>query len=164
MANGWTVQVSADDGVDYVPFGPLGDAIPATFTATIQYDGAPVVMAVRAGFGGDKIVVESATVARTDGTSVTPRDMSALELGAVVQDVGGAAVQPGHGAHLGHRPDKRPDDDELELVAACYWFHYVTWGRPRQAVMGIWDLPRATANRWITKARERFDMPDGGAP
>jgi hypothetical protein len=35
----------------------------------------------------------------------------------------------------------------------------VSWGQPRQAVMLAYDLPRSTANQWILKARDLYDLP-----
>lgn len=50
------------------------------------------------------------------------------------------------------------------MLASIYAFEHAAWGNPRQAVMGFWDLPRATANRWIRKARQLYPtvMPGEG--
>jgi hypothetical protein len=38
----------------------------------------------------------------------------------------------------------------------------VSRGQPRQAVMALWGVSRATANRWLRRCRELFDMPEVG--
>lgn len=146
-----------------VPFGPLRDALPASFTREIEYADSPIRVIVRASFDGQQVAVRSVEVHGRDEHAVTPRDVAGLELGAVVRNVAEAITDPGDGAHVDHRPGRKPTDEELQLVAAVYWFHHVIGGEPRRAVMAHWDLPRSTANRWITRCRERFDMPEVGS-
>ena len=37
------------------------------------------------------------------------------------------------------------------------------WGKPRQAIMSAFELPRSTANHWIRKAREKYGLPGAHA-
>lgn len=142
-----------------MPFGPLGDALPGAFTSTVSYTDPPVRMKLRCTFGGQRVAVESVHVERKDGDSLTPRDLVALELGAVVQIAAATVASPMRGAQVEPRPDRRPTDDELVLVAGVYWFSHATWGTPRQQVMETWGLTRTTANRWLRKARTLGLMP-----
>lgn len=150
-----------DQGAEWIPFGPDGDGLPAGFTATVDYSERPITVTLHITFAGDRVQVDPVTVRSKEGQGVTPRDMANLQLGEVVQDAARAAVAPGHGAHVDPRPGRKPTPDELRLVASVYWFHHVTWGEPRRAVMAVWDIPRATANRWLRRCRELYDMPGG---
>lgn len=160
MDNRWSVSDSVDAVGERVPFGPAGDTLPASFTGYAVYARNPVALSLRASFDSDRVRLDELTITSRNNRGLTVRDVVGLEVGAVVRDVSRQAVQPGHGAHVGHRPGKRPTPDELQLVAAVYWFHYVTWGRPRQAVMAVWDLPSATASRWLRKCRDLYVMPE----
>lgn len=143
-----------------MPFGPAGDTIPTSFTGTADYAQKTVALTLRASFDGQRVRVDELTITSKNGRGVTPRDVANLEVGAVVRDVSAYAVAPGHGAHVGRRRGRRPTPDELELVAAVYWFHHATWGEPRRAVMAIWEVSRTTANRWLRQCRELYDMPE----
>lgn len=143
--------------------GPAGDTLPARFTAQVDYTEHPLRVTFAASFDGTgRVKVSSVVVERSDGESVTPEDMTGLQLAEVV----GLAVRetidhaPGVTARVEiGRPDGPPDEDDLRLLARLYWLSYVTWGQPRQAVMLAFDLPRTTANRWIRKAREHYALP-----
>lgn len=147
-----------------MPFGP-DDTLPAAFNAVVEQDSLRVTLDLR--FGGERVSASSVHIERIDDASVTPRDVAGMKLGEVIYRATKAMMSPGHGAHIARRPGKRPDKDELRLVAACYSFEHAAWGNPRRAVMAIWadedgnELPRATANRWINKARELYPMPKG---
>lgn len=155
----FSVKTKSVDG-ERVPFGPLDDSLPKSWTAHVAYSDSPLELELSARFDGRRVVIDRVTVIRPDGAGVNPEDLVALQLGQVVQHVAEGAVSPGHGAHVGRRPGRRPTDEELKLVAAVYWFHHVTWGAPRQAVMALWDIPRSTANRWLRRARELYPMPE----
>jgi hypothetical protein len=102
--------------------------------------------------GSSRIDIEALEVCRTDSRSLTPRDLTRVQLADVVRKAAGAMVRPGQGAHMDLRPGRKPTPDELKLVAAVYWYHHVAWSHPRRAVMAMWDLPRTTASRWINRA------------
>lgn len=159
MSNRWAAVADVDLSAEPVPFGPLGDALPAAFTSAVDYTDPPLQMTLRCTFGGQRVAVESVQIERTDGESLTPRDLVALELGAVVQIAAATVADPMRGAQVEPRPDRRPTEDELVLVAGVYWFSHATWGNPRQRVMDTWDLTRTTANRWLRKARALGLMP-----
>lgn len=161
MAERWTVTSDVDPGVEWIPFGPEGDELPAAFTATVDYSERPVTVTLGLTFAGERVRVATVTVQGKDGQGVTPRDMANLQLGEVVQDAVRPMVNPGHGRGVRPRPGQKPTPDELRLVASVYWFHHVAWGDPRRAVMVLWDIPRATANRWLRRCRELYDMPGG---
>ncbi|GLZ10268.1 hypothetical protein Acsp04_05030 [Actinomadura sp. NBRC 104425] len=149
-----------DQGAGYISFGPLGDKLPSAFTATVDYAERPVTMTVHVTFDGRRARVDKLIIESKNGREVTPRDVAGLQLGEVVRDATRARITPGAGLAVDRRPDRRPTPDELQLVAGVYWAHYVMWGDPRRAVMAIWDIPRATANRWLRRCRELYDMPE----
>lgn len=160
MTDRWSVKSVVDGGAARVPFGPLRDTLPAAWTAAVDYSDLPVTVVMRLSFDGQRVRLNKFTVTGKDGHEVTARDVARLEVDRAVHDAAAAAVQPGDGAHVSRRAGAKPTRDELELVAAVYWFHHVSRGQPRQAVMGIWDVSRATANRWLRRCRELFDMPE----
>jgi hypothetical protein len=164
----WTVAIRRpkdhDGPIPYVPYGPAGDRLPAQFTAEVEYKERPLRVTIDATFDGvGRVKARVVAVDRTDGESVTPQDMAATQLGAVMSSVVWKATRrPGGGTIMqgGRRDASGPlTDDELLTLARMYWFEYVSWGRPRQAVMNLLELPRSTANYWIRKAREKYGLP-----
>lgn len=151
-------------------FGPSKMGLPASFEGTVTYSGgevppagqadSPLKVTIRATFDGQRVSAMLVGIERTDGTGVTPRDLTMVELGAAIEAVTAGAVSPDHGAHIAPRPGRRPTPDELELVADAYWYHHVIGGNPRQAVMDIWDLPKSTANGWLRKAKALYQFPE----
>lgn len=145
-----------------MPYGPAGDVVPARFLAVVDYSEHPLRLAIRATFNGtDPVRADAVTVERTDGESVAPADMARLQLGAVMGTVVWKATNSGRGTAMqgGRKHDGPPTDDELRTLARMYWFEHVSWGKPRQAVMSRFELPRSTANHWIRKAHERYGLP-----
>jgi hypothetical protein len=157
----WEVTaVEAHEGL--VPYGPGGDRLPGRFTAFVEYTERPLRLKIEATFDGTrKVQAHAVAVDRTDGESVTPQDMAATQLGAVMSSVVFKATRHGRGTIMrGGRRDQGPlTDEELLALARTYWFHYMSWGKPRQAVMSDFELPRSTANYWIRRAREKYGLP-----
>lgn len=150
-----------DEDAEQIAFGPMGDTLPSSWTATVDYSQAAVVVELSCRYTGTgRVRLPSVKVLGKDGHSVTPQDLTTLELAAVVHEAARGLVSPGDGIHLAPRSGVRATPEELRLVAAVYWAHYVTWGSPRQAVMALWSLPRSTANYWLRKARELHNMPE----
>lgn len=155
-----------DDPVPLVPYGPAGDRMPARFAATVDYTEHPLRARIAASFDGtNRVKAEVVSIERTDGASVAPEDMTRLQLGQVMASIVWAATNHGRGTVYqgGRQHDGPPTDDELLTFARMYWFHYVSWGKPRQAVMSAFELSRTTATRWIHKARERYELPGAHA-
>lgn len=147
-----------------VPFGPADDRLPARFVGVVEREDPPVKVSVTASFNGsDRVKVESVSVERTDGESVTPADMARLKPAAVIRSIVYEAMQPGWARVWFDvnelKGTQRPKDDALRAVARLYWLEYVAWASPRQAIMHAADLPRSTANRWIRKARDLYGLP-----
>lgn len=150
----------------HVPYGPGGDKLPARFTAEVTYSAHPIRARLAASFDGvHRVKVESVTVERTDGDSVTPEDMTTLQLAQVIRLAAREALAPGPGVYsrliVGPELPERtvPTDDELLVLARQYWFEFIAWGKPRQNIMSDFNLPRSTANRWIRNARELYGLP-----
>lgn len=141
-----------------ITFGPSKMSLPRTFEGTVNYGDQPFEVEISATFDGNRVRAQVIGIKREDG--VTPRDLATIELGRVIESVTAGAVRPDDGAHVGRRPGRRPTDEELRLVADVYWYHHVTGGNPRQAVMTLWDLPRSTANGWLRRARDLYDFPE----
>jgi hypothetical protein len=169
MTDRWQVVTSPVGRARRVPFGPAGDTLPSRFTAQVDYTTRPLRVTIRASFNGaERVKVESVTVKRTDGESVTPEDMTMLQLGQVVWTAVRDAVD--HGSEpISRLPAGRqaggPTDDELLRLARIYWLAYVSWGKPRQDIRLAFGraidapMPRSTSNQWIRKARERHELP-----
>lgn len=135
--------------------------MPSRFRAKVTSEDDLAVTILGRWDGSNRIELQQvAEIMHADGSPITPRDLTRVQLAEIVQLAGGALAQPGHGAHVGRRPGRKPTPHELKLLASVYWFHYVIWGSPRQAVMKLWDIPRSTANRWIRQAAELYPMPD----
>jgi hypothetical protein len=148
-----------------VSFGPSDDRLPARFAAVADYTGRPLRVLLEMSFDGtDRVKVDAVMVKRTDGQSVTPEDMTALQLAQVVRSVVEEATERGSGVFrrmeiIGPERTDGPSDEELRLLARMYWYEYVSWGKPRQAIMLGFHVPRSTANRWIRRARDRYGLP-----
>ena len=164
----WTVRICAqadqdDRQVKKVPYGPGGDVMPERFAAEVTYADRPIRVRIEATFDGTEARVRARGVAveRTDGGSVTPEDMTATNLGAVMHSVVWEATRHGPGTVAQGRRSASgpPTDEELRTLARIYWREYVAWGKPRQAIMSAFELPRSTANHWIRKAREKYGLP-----
>lgn len=159
VANRWQVLGDVEAHAKRVKLGDTGDSLPARFSATYASDD-DLRVTVKCAFAGDRIEVAEVVVTRADDTGVVPRDLTRVQLEEIVQTVAATVISPNsNGLDRGERTDMRPTPDELALVAATYWFAYASWGDPRRAIMRRWDLPRSTANRWITKAAELHPMP-----
>lgn len=154
-------KVDAD--AEWLAFGPAGDRLPSGWWSDVDYSRAEITVRLRCIYSGaGRVQVPIVEVTAKEDRSIAPYDLTTLEMAAVVREASGAMVDPGHGLRVDKRPGRRPTPDELYLLAAVYWAEYVTWGSPRQAVMGYWSLPRSTANGWIRRARELYAMPGDG--
>lgn len=161
----WKVEIEppADDEppVPWITYGPAKDRLPARFGAVIEYAERPLRVRIAATFdGAERVKAQVVAVERTDGQSVTPEDMTATQLGAVMDAVVWEATE--HHGVLGQGGRGRtgpPTDEELLTLAQIYWREYIAWRKPRQAVMSTFELPRSTANAWIRKAREKYGLP-----
>lgn len=141
----------------WVPYGPAAGGLPGQFEAIVEHSDRPLLMKIEATFDGrSRLRAGRVSVERTDGESVTAQDMAATQLAAVMRTV---AVNAGLTGPLAG-PDE-PADDDLRLLslARTYWVEYVSWGKPREAVMELYGLPRSTANYWLRKAREKYGLP-----
>jgi hypothetical protein len=162
----WIITGDADWASERIPVGPEGDTLPRWFNAAYRnLEDPDLTLHLRCRFPGERVVVDEVTLKGANGRTITPRDMATMEVGRAVLLAAGMFAEPGKGAcHLDDRPDRRPTKDELRHVAAIYAFSHASWGKPREAVMRVWQIPRSTANRWIRKARELFPehMPRSG--
>ncbi|MEV0431249.1 hypothetical protein [Micromonospora sp. NPDC050495] len=156
----------APEGVPWIPYGPAGDRLPERFVALVEYETQPLRARIAASFNGaERVRADVVSVERTDGASVSPEDLTTLQLGAVMSSVVWQATRRGKGvAEQWGRSRTGPlDDAEVLTLARMYWFEYVSWGKPRLAIMAAFKLPRSTANRWIRKAREVHGLPGAHA-
>lgn len=136
--------------------------LPERFAAEVIYAGRPLRVRIDCRFDGTtRVRAQVVAVDRTDGESVTPEDMAATNLGAVMGSVVWDATRKGKGTVVqgGRSRTGPPTDEELLTLARMYWFEFVSWGKPRQKIMDAFELPRSTANYWIRKARDRYALP-----
>lgn len=166
MADRWRpVKTRVPRGTRLVSFGPFGDRLPARFEYVAESVEHPLQVMVSASFDGtDRVRVDRVCIERTDETSVTPEDMTRVQLAQVVHGVAHStamdlAVQFGARVEWGREHDGPLDDDEIRRLARQYWLEYVTWGKPRQHIMSAFELARTTATRAIHKARDRYGLP-----
>jgi hypothetical protein len=169
MDERWKVGVRRPAGVEWVTFGPSGDQLPAEFQVLAEATDRPLRLLVAATFDGvHRVCARSVLIERTDGESVAPEDLIGTQLATVmVNAIRNRAIRyGGKGGILmkgGRLADGPPSDDELCLLARMYWLEHVAWGKPRQAAMSAFELPRSTANAWIRKARDRYGLPGAHA-
>lgn len=134
-----------------VPFGPAKDQLPSRFGAVYTYADLPLRVSLDVTFDGvQRARIERWSVDRLDAESLTPEDLASMRPASVMSQVVLAAMRPNDGPL---------PDDELFKVARVYWAHWVSWGKPRQALIEAFGLPRSTANYWIRKARDRHGLP-----
>lgn len=140
-----------------MPVGVLGWTLPRTFRRTLDHGSEPFLLHLDCEFEGERVAVrEVAIESRNGGRSITPRDLSAVELGRAVYLLTESELRPEHALPTERRSGRESTDEELRLLASVYATMHAAWGKPRLAVMGLWSLPRATANRWIDKARDKY--------
>jgi hypothetical protein len=153
-----------DEGREtWVPYGPAGDRMPAAFEVTVAYADQPLRMQITATFdGASKVRARVVSLERTDGESVTAEDMASTRLASVMGTVVLKATKHAPGTILrggARSASGPPTDEELLTLARIYWYEFVSWGKPRQAIMSAFDLPRSTASVWIRRARDKYDLP-----
>lgn len=152
--------MTVDKRAKPIVFGPMEDRIPSEFRASVQWTELPGLTAELAiNIANDRIRIGVLEMRSESAPGIVSSDLAKLELRAVARHAAEAAVNPGHGAFVGRRPAMRPTPEELRLLAQVYWFQYMTWGDPRRAIMAHWEIPRATASRWIRSARELYPLP-----
>lgn len=155
----WTIESAFyDDSPTKVPLGPYErDWLPDRFTATAVDERAGWRVELMGTFDGAKIAVPTLSLSRSLG--IKPGDLTALALPEIVRFAAESLGTVDEASHVARRPDRKPQGEELKLVAAVYCWNYATWGQPRQAVMRHWDLKPATANYWITQAAKVHSIP-----
>lgn len=164
VADRWTISnTRSGEGAERLPIGPGPDRLPSAFTAKLDHSAEPFVLDLSCKYRGlgSRIEVDQVTVTAREGRTITPRDLSAVQLARAVALVATQVVKPGAVVHMDRRLGRRPTADELRLVAEVYSWHYVSWGAPARAVMDLWEIPRSTANRWLRSAREMYPAMPG---
>ncbi|HSJ43840.1 MAG TPA: hypothetical protein VK923_04055 [Euzebyales bacterium] len=130
-------------------------------------DGFAYVVTLTVVHNGDRYVVERMECAQTD--SGPPVDSSGLRIIPVAQLVSQAVVPYVWRGEPGERGSKwapfvgasrddaanGPTDEALRKVAVVYAVTYAVGQAPVKKVTEVFGVPRSTAGRWVTMARER---------
>jgi hypothetical protein len=155
----WTKIRTTRSSAERHPVGPYKeDWLPADFAVemTSRRDGLLVEVACRYD-GRGRVEVTSLTLA---GRPLSSRYLGQVPLSSIVQTA--VEHQSAYdGARVGRRENRKPQGEELKLVSRAYWWAYVMWGHPRQAVQKIWGLKPATSSYWLDRADEVYPLPEG---
>lgn len=136
---------------------PGHETLPEQFEVTGTRDARGLEVRLTGCFDGGRIEV---TQVALRSASLSPRDLAAIQLAGLIHQAAMQMLEFGPLGPLGDRRGEKLSDDELRRVATLYVRQCATWGYPRQAVMETWNLPRATANYWIRRARQIYSLPD----
>lgn len=153
--------------VELVP----GVRVAARFEVRFAADDAvPVDVRMVVAFDGDRFHVEELCCHRADGRPpVTGEAIRAVPVAQLlgravvphVFDVEPTGAEDGSiratpvGAFGPEDVTSGPTDDALHKVATVYQLHYACGRPPTKAVEMIFEVPRSTAGRWVSMARDR---------
>ena len=165
------------DPTDLVPFGK-GFALPKKFSAAISTKDLPYRVEVEVVLEGHRFICEELQARRKKGgPPVTSEGIRRLPMRDLIRTAalgnvfrvrdnphasGGVVITPVQ--HLSFRRFAKdgPTDEALEHVALAYRLAYACNDSPTKAVEDAFRLPRSTAERWVSRARdlELIDIPD----
>lgn len=155
----WTIEVARPETATRLQLGPFDqDWLPDRFFAVAVDEQGGWRVDMNGTFDGSRISVPALSLSRPGG--VRPGDLTALQLPEIVRLAAESLGTVDVASHVGRRPNRKPQGEELQLVAAVYAWTFATWGNPRAAVADVWDLKPATASYWISKAREIYAFPN----
>lgn len=164
MTRTTTVSVSGDEGLSQVLFGA---GLAAWTPLDWEYTGDPPFDAAGiAVFVDGRFVVESLTLKRVDGgPPITNEQLRLVPVAELVRKGIKRAVEVSvrtSGVMLGLSSDwtdvaelrkAGATDETLQYVSARYRMAYACWDPATDAVADAIGVSRATAGRWIAKAR-----------
>lgn len=142
-------------------------AIPAQITGQTQVAGCEVRMTAVYSPAAGRYIVRRIEV-ESPGPEITGGRLRAVPVAAVLREVVTAALRqhaPPHRPAM-DRPAGGPTDETLRWVASVYQLAVLLGDAPTQAVAEQLDIPRSTAGRWVTRARDRglLDVTDPRTP
>ncbi|WP_211658782.1 hypothetical protein [Phytoactinopolyspora halophila] len=138
-----------------------GLKIPAQVTVTAEdVNGYTAELTARYTAESGRYEVDWLTVRRgDDGQEVTGEGLRSIPVAAILRDGILSALSGFTLLQAGAAPEdlgrSGPTDETLRWVARVYRFALLVGDAPTQAVASSLDIPRATAARWVTRARDR---------
>jgi hypothetical protein len=144
--------------------------VPKRFTASFtEDDDLPFNVDLVVELDGDRLVCSSLTCHRkADGSPVTGEAIRQVPVATLVREAAERAASGRHEINklykglqvFGPNPrrqlrERGPVEQTLRAVAFEYRWALLCGEAPTRAVMDRFDIPRATAGRWIAMARKR---------
>lgn len=146
----------ADNEPETIDIGD-GITVPAQLSATETNADGDVFVSARYDPGAGRYVVQQVSVTAKIGGEVTGEVLRRVQVAGHLRLIARAAVQrygssdwwPGELAEAG------PTTETLRAVALIYRVALLSGDAPTQAVAERLGVPRSTAGRWVTRARDR---------
>ncbi|AVT37398.1 hypothetical protein [Plantactinospora sp. BB1] len=133
-----------------------GVTVPAEVTARGTFSGgyrAELVAAYDADSG--RYVTRRVVVEADDGQEVTGERLRELPVARLLRLATQGAVAPYLAQHPADMGKAGPTTETLQQVARVYRLALLSGDAPTQAVAEWLAVPRSTAGRWVTRARDR---------
>lgn len=134
-----------------------GVQIPARFPVRAAVNGYAVKIDAEYDRWTGRYVARSVEVRAGDGAEVTGEVLRSIPVATILRD----GIMPALGlTHLRRVPRggfraAGPTPHTLRWVARVYRFAVLLGANPTQAVADGLDVPRSTAGRWVTRARDQ---------
>lgn len=125
----------------------------------IKYKKPKLRVTVRCVFSDQRLEISQLLINGEQGSFLSSRDLTQLNLPAVLREIGLSAVADSDYWNVGLKKTKLESRTNSEYLAQVYWFEYATWGSPRQVLMDYLNVSRTTANSHIRKFANQLPLP-----
>lgn len=133
--------------------------IPSESEWNVSYRNPDISVTVMCVLSDGRLEIGKLTVEGEPGGILTSRDLTQLNLPAVLREIGLRAVPNSDYWNTSVKATKLERRTNPEFLAQVYWFEYLTWGSPRQALMDYLEISRTTANTQIRKFATQLLLP-----
>lgn len=129
----------------------------------VTYKNPRLRVIARAVFAEQRLEISQLTIQGEQGEFIASRDLTQLNLPAVLRKIGLLAVTDSDFWNVELEETKLEGRKTPEFLAQVYWFEYATWGSPRQALIDYLSVSRTTANTYIRKFASLLPLPGAHA-
>lgn len=140
----------------------IGDAVKIPVEITVNAEGiGSYTVELKAAYepGAGRYVTRQATVRSVDGAEVTGEALRSVPVATILRDGLLGALQAVMALNFAPPPadigKAGPTTETLQWVARIYRTALLVGDAPAQAVASALGVPRSTASRWATRARDR---------
>lgn len=133
--------------------------IPSESEWSVRYRKPDIAVSIGCVLVDGRLEISKLTVESEPGGILTSRDLTQLNLPAVLREIGLRAVPNSDYWNTSLKATKLERRTNPEYLAQVYWFEYLTWGSPRQVLMDYLQISRTTANSQIRKFAKQVPLP-----